>query len=114
MENNRSKLIPFTSFVAGSLLGAGIAILLAPQSGKKTRRDIIHLGRVARNKAEGLQLQLRHACEDWTDKVMDEVQDGFGRSREWTEKTQQGILHALDSAKDYVKKEIRGVMHTQG
>jgi gas vesicle protein len=114
MENNRSKLIPITSFVVGSLLGAGIALLLAPQSGKRTRRDIVHFGKVARNKAEALQLQVRHSCEDWTDKVLEEVQEGLGRSRQWTEKTQQGVLHALDSAKEYVRKEIRGAMQAQG
>jgi gas vesicle protein len=114
MENNHSKLLPITSFVAGSLLGAGIALLLAPQSGKKTRRDIVHLGKVARNKAEALQLQLRHACDDWTEKVMEEVQEGLGRSRQWTEKTQQGVFHALDSAKEFVRKEIRGAMQAQG
>ena len=114
MENNRSKFIPIVSFVAGSLLGAGIALLLAPQSGKKTRRDIVHLGRVAKNRAEAIQLQLRHACDDWTEKVIEEVQEGFDRSRQWTETTQQGVLHALDSAKDFVRKEIRGAMQAQG
>ncbi len=114
MENNHSKLIPISSFVAGSLLGAGIALLLAPQSGKKTRRDIVHLGKIAKNKAEALQLQLSHACEDWTDKVMEEVQEGIGRSRQWTEKTQQGVFQALDSAKDFVQKEIRSVLKAQG
>lgn len=114
MENNHSKLIPITSFLAGSLLGAGIALLLAPQSGKKTRRDIVHLGRVAKNKAEGIQLQLSHACEDWADTVMEEVQEGLDRSRQWTEKTQQGVFQALDSARDFVQKEIRSVLKAQG
>ena len=114
MENNHSKLIPISSFVAGRLLGAGIALLLAPQSGKKTRRDIVHLGKITKNKAEALQLQLCHACEDWTDKVMEEVQEGIGRSRQWTEKTQQGVFQALDSAKDFVQKEIRSVLKAQG
>ena len=110
MENNRAKLVPITTFVAGSLIGAGIALLLAPQSGKKTRRDIVHLGKVARNKAEALQLELRHVCDDWADKVVEEVQVGLGQSRQWTEKTQQGVLHALDSAMEFVRKEIRGAM----
>ena len=81
---------------------------------KKTRRDIVHLGKIAKNKAEALQLQLCHACEDWTDKVMEEVQEGLGRSRQWTEKTQQGVFQALDSAKDFVQKEIRSVLKAQG
>ena len=114
MENNNSKFIPIASFVAGSLLGAGIALLVAPQSGKKTRREIVHLGKVAKNKAEAIQLQLRHACDDWTDKVMEEVQEGIDRTRQWTEKTQHGVFDALDSAKDIVRKEIRNVMQTKG
>ncbi len=35
----------FYSFVVGSLIGAGIALLLAPQSGDKTRKTIKKLSK---------------------------------------------------------------------
>lgn len=38
--------------VAGGLIGAAAALLLAPQSGRQTRRDIARYGRKVRRKAE--------------------------------------------------------------
>jgi len=81
-----------TWLVAGSLLGAGIALLLAPQSGRKTRRDI-----------------LNHLVEG----ISETVEDGIERGREWTDKTTQGVLQALNTGKQYVQKEIEKVMHVR-
>lgn len=38
------------SFIAGGLIGAGVALLLAPQSGDKTRDDIIKLSKDVKDK----------------------------------------------------------------
>ncbi len=52
------KVTNITLLAIGGLIGAGAAILLAPQSGKKTRRDIVHLGKVARNRSEKVLLDV--------------------------------------------------------
>ena len=51
------KLNGALMFVAGGLLGAGMALLLAPQSGRRTRRDIVHLGKMAKKKSEQMSRQ---------------------------------------------------------
>lgn len=38
--------------VAGGIIGAGLALLLAPQSGSKTRKDIFRYSRKVRNRAD--------------------------------------------------------------
>ncbi len=48
----------FALLAIGGLIGAGAAMLMAPQSGKQTRRDILHLGKVARNKSERVLLDV--------------------------------------------------------
>ena len=58
---NRNTVI---AFVAGTLLGAGVALLFAPQSGRKTRRDIRQFAEKAGNKAEAAQLELQHSIEN--------------------------------------------------
>jgi hypothetical protein len=50
MEARNEKLNGALMFVAGGLLGAGLALLLAPQSGRRTRRDIVHLGKNGQEK----------------------------------------------------------------
>ncbi len=42
----------------GSVIGAGAALLFAPQSGTKTRRDLLHFGKLARNRSERILLDL--------------------------------------------------------
>ncbi len=110
MEERNEKLNGVLLFVGGGLLGAGLALLLAPQSGRKTRRDIVHLGKMAKKKSEQIQLEVRHAVDNLVDDISEKMEEGMDRGREWTEKTTQGVLHALNSGKDYIRKELDNVI----
>ena len=110
MEARNEKLNGVLLFVGGGLLGAGLALLLAPQSGKKTRRDIVHLGKMAKKKSEQIQLEMRHAMDNLVDDISEKMQEGMDRGREWTDKTTQGVLQALNSGKDYIRKELESVI----
>ena len=110
MEERDGKLNGVLLFVGGGILGAGLALLLAPQSGRKTRRDIVHLGKMAKKKSEQIQLEMRHAIDSLADDISEKMQEGIDRGREWTEKTTQGVLQALDSGKDYIRKELENVI----
>lgn len=113
MEIGNQKVNGLTLFVAGSLLGAGIALLFAPQSGRKTRRDILYLGKMAKNKSEQIQLEMSHAIDNLVEGISEKVEDGIERGREWTDKTTQGVIQALNTGKQYVQKEIEKVMHAR-
>jgi uncharacterized membrane protein YebE (DUF533 family) len=41
------------SFLVGGIVGAGVALLLAPESGRKMRKRIVHFAEDAKEKAEG-------------------------------------------------------------
>jgi gas vesicle protein len=110
MEARNEKLNGVFLFAAGSLIGAGVALLFAPQSGRRTRRDIVHLGKMAKKKSEQIQLELRHAIDDLVEDISGKMQEGMDRGREWTEKTSQGVLQALNSGKDYIRKELENVI----
>ena len=47
VKNERSVLVPF---LVGSLVGAGIALLLAPKSGRELRKDIKDIASDTRDK----------------------------------------------------------------
>ncbi len=110
MEARNEKLNGVVLFVAGSLIGAGLALLLAPQSGRRTRRDIVHLGKMAKKKSEQIQLEMHHAIDNLVEDISEKMQEGMDRGREWTEKTTQGVLQALNSGKDYIRKELENVI----
>jgi len=79
MEMPNGKLRTIGTFVAGGLIGAGIAILLAPQSGKRTRRELRHMGRKALHKSEALGMDLRNSFHNLVDDVSSRFKDGVAR-----------------------------------
>lgn len=49
-----ARSMSFFTFVTGFMLGASAGLLLAPQSGARTRRHLQHLAHDLRDKAEDL------------------------------------------------------------
>jgi gas vesicle protein len=75
-ENNGSKM--FFSFLTGAVVGAGLALLFAPQSGEETRKQI----------------------KDFSEKLGSEVKDGV-------EKVSEKAKIFMDDAKGTFKKKSR-------
>ena len=106
MANKSAKLNGAALFVAGSLLGAGLALLFAPQSGRKTRRDIRHLAEKAKNKAEAAKIEFRHALDNFVEDISGRIQEELDRGREWTEEKITSVQQALESGRKQVREEI--------
>ena len=51
------------ALIAGALLGAGIALLFAPQSGRKTRHDIHQFAGKVGNKAEAARRKSQNSIK---------------------------------------------------
>ena len=72
--------------LVGSLIGAGVMLLMAPQSGKKTRTQI-------RRKGRDLRVQAPDAIEDWVEQVTSSI-------HEQTEDLQQRGQDVVDHGKE--------------
>jgi len=75
-ENTGSKM--FFSFLTGATIGAGLALLFAPQSGEETRKQI----------------------KDFSEKLGGEVKDGV-------EKVSEKAKSFMEGAKDTLAKKSR-------
>lgn len=84
-----------TLFTAGSLMGAGIALLVAPQTGKKTRQEIRHFSKMAMTKSRKTQLRLWRSM----DNLAEDVSKKIDRGRRWTNKTMLDIWKILTMIK---------------
>jgi gas vesicle protein len=93
-------------FLLGALIGAGAGILLAPQSGERTRRDLARRAKRLRDDAEdrleefGDEIQsrgrkIKGAVEDWADDVKEEVRDG-----------KRAIVRTADNARDELERRL--------
>ncbi len=65
MSDNKSDLGgALGAFLAGALIGVGVGLLLAPKSGKETRRQLADLAKKAQQKAEEMAGRLRRGEAD--------------------------------------------------
>lgn len=78
------------SFLAGLVLGAGVALLLAPRSGEETRALIT-------DRAQ----RLRDAAEEGLDDLQDVVGDGYERAKE-------NVERGIDSARRTIDQKRKG------
>jgi gas vesicle protein len=76
------------SFLIGLALGAGVALLLAPQSGEETRREIARRARRA-----------QEAAQDFVEDVSGTVADKFQEVRTTVEERIEATLEAVDDKK---------------
>jgi gas vesicle protein len=79
------------SFIVGLALGAGVALLLAPQSGEETRRVIARRARRA-----------QEAAQDFVEDVSGTVADKFQEVRASVEERIEATLEAVDAGKRQV------------
>jgi len=97
------------TFITGGLLGAGIALLFAPQSGRKTRHDIHRFAQKARNKAEAAQIEVQHSIDNIIEDVTEKLQAGLASGMEWTDDKIVDLQRALAAARKSLREEIEKI-----
>lgn len=82
------------SFLLGGVVGAGLALLTAPQSGRETRQKIRELADDVREKAAGYADQTKETVSSYVDK-------GKG----YYEEKKSLVKSAIDAGKEAYEKE---------
>jgi gas vesicle protein len=89
MEDRDKKIAAAALLVfAGGVIGAGLALLFAPQSGTKTRKDILRYSKKAQNRADEVVDDLAanvsslvEAIGEKTDDLLEKGKDAAGGAR---------------------------------
>lgn len=82
------------SFVLGGLVGAGIALLTAPQSGRETREKI-----------KGLADDTRKKASEYTGTVRDRLSSTLEEGKHYVEEKRSLISSAVEAGKEAYTKE---------
>ena len=105
-ENN--AMVGALMLIAGGILGAGVALLYAPQSGEKTRKEITRYAKRARRRT----LEAVEAVEDFSEQVTDMAESVGDRASEILEKgkdmaygAKKGLLKAIQDGEARLEKE---------
>jgi gas vesicle protein len=83
------------TFIVGLALGAGVALLLAPQSGEETRRAVARRARRA-----------QEAAQDFVEDVSGTVADKFNQVRATVEERIDATFDAVDAKKRQVSNAV--------
>jgi len=102
-NGNKDTLL---ALAVGTFIGAGIALLFAPQSGKKTRRDVRRLGEKALDKTQALRTEICNSIDNMADEVWNKVQEDFDKGRKWTQKAYTDLQKVLNTGKEYIQDGI--------
>ncbi len=78
-EKTNTILIALGTFLLGGLVGAGLGVLIAPRSGKKTRKLI------------------RHRSEELKDRTVDELEDTRDQALEKFDALSEKTRHKAES-----------------
>ena len=94
MSDNRNAFGSFVAFLAGTVVGAGLALLYAPQSGKETRQKL-------RDAGERVGEDLKRGYE----RLSTETQKAVDAVKTTSEKAVGQIREIVDSAKNRSRQE---------
>jgi gas vesicle protein len=89
--------------LAGAMVGAAIALLYAPQSGDRTKKDIKKFVRKTVNRLDDLQGDIRDQVTNWVDDMTEVVKDGVDRGKKLGAEGYEQALQVFDSAKKCVE-----------
>lgn len=89
----------------GSLVGATVALLFAPQSGERTRKELARAGKKAGNRAQKFVNRIAKDLDRTLEDIVELGEGGLERGKELTGKTREEILGVLDAGKQFIEEE---------
>lgn len=103
MNDNSNDLGAFLAgFVIGGLVGAAVALILAPRSGEETRRRIIDMSDELRETGQERIGQVRGVADSYAQRAGEAIGGARGRAGQLGEQIQQQARIVLDSGKEGV------------
>lgn len=93
------------AFLIGGALGIGLALLFAPRSGKKTRKDISKFTGKVRTDAKEKVEDVVESIKELADKVSDKISDAASKGKELEDDAKKNILKAGENCQKVIEKQ---------
>lgn len=98
-------------FVTGGITGATIALLFAPQSGKKTRRYIERAGENLLECAEEFREEVNERLEELVEQAGRMADRGWDKGEAIGHKLREDVLPRLESVRQAINQQIERAAH---
>jgi gas vesicle protein len=91
--------------LVGGFVGATLALLFAPQSGERTRRELVRAGKKAGNRAQKFVNRIAKDLDRTLGDIIELSEDGLQKGKALSDKTREEILNVLDAGKQFIEDE---------
>ncbi len=90
--------------VAGGIIGAGLALLLAPQSGQRTRRDISRYARKVKSRADEAVEELTDNINDLVETIGDKTEDLLEKGKDVAGGARKDLIRLIEEGASRLEK----------
>ena len=102
------------AFLIGGAVGAGIALLYAPQSGRDTRKDIAKTAKRIKKETVDLVEDAVDSINDFASDVKDKVSDVIDRGKELSDDAKKEVLKNLEHGQKVIEKQRKRIAEAMG
>lgn len=105
MEDRDNKLAAAALLiVAGGVIGAGIALLFTPQSGKKNRKDLLRYTKKVRNRADETVDELASNVSNMVESIGDKTDELVERGKEVAGSARKDLIRLIEEGTSKLEK----------
>lgn len=102
------------SFLLGGVIGAIIALLYAPQSGRDTRKDITKKAKRVKREAVDLIDDTIDGIQDFADDMKDRASDIIERGMELSDDAKKALIKNLEHGQKTFEKQKKRITDSLG
>jgi gas vesicle protein len=102
------------AFIGGGVLGAGLAFLFAPGSGRKTRRDIAQMGKAIGRKGDKAVRDLARNLSAVAETVGEKTTATLREGKELTKGGKRELVTAIEKGQEMLGSRKRRLARTIG
>jgi gas vesicle protein len=97
MEDKEKKAAAAALLIlAGGIVGAGVALLLAPQSGQRTRKDIVRYAKKTKIRAGEAVDDLAATVSDLVDTIGDKTDDLLDKGKDAAGSARKDLIRLIE------------------
>ncbi len=104
-DRDNTAAVGAMMLVAGGIIGAGVALLFAPQSGKKTRQDIARYTRKAKRRAGDIVDDFSESVSELTDAVSERASEILDKGMDVAQDAKRDLLRAIEEGQHKLEKQ---------
>ena len=91
--------------VAGGIIGAGLTLLYAPQSGQRTRRDIVRISRRVKEQTADAVEEFSETVHGMVDAVVDKATELVDKGHGMAQGAKKDLLKVLEEGQSRLEQE---------